>query len=76
MAKLKIQKEKKKNLSPSLNPVGIFNRPENIFKILTCKFIQHNKTSISYRKSIQIYKNKKERKVLITRLDDDTKTIM
>lgn len=34
MAKLKIQKEKN-NVNPSLNLVGIFKRPENIFKILT-----------------------------------------
>lgn len=55
MAKLKIQKEKN-NVSSSLNLVGIFKRPENIFKILTWNFIQHNKTNISYRKSVQIYK--------------------
>lgn len=55
MAKLKIQKEKN-NVNPSLNLVGIFKRPENIFKILTWNFIQHNKTNISYRKSVQIYK--------------------
>lgn len=55
MAKLKIQKEKN-NVSPSLNLVGIFKRPENIFKILTWNFIQHNKTNIFYRKSVQIYK--------------------
>lgn len=57
MAKLKIQKEKN-NLSPSLNLVGIFKRPEHIFKILTWNFIQHNKTNISYGKSVQIYKKK------------------
>lgn len=52
-----MQKEKN-NVSPSLNLVGIFKRPENISKILTWNFIQHNKTNISYRKSVQIYQKK------------------